>query len=334
MTTARRNLISLDDTPYYHCIARCVRRAFLCGDDPYTRKNFNHRRQWLVERIKTEASVFAIDICAYAIMHNHYHLVLHVDRAQASNWTQEEVIQRWCTLFSPPLLVQDYMAGETLGLVELDTVKAIVAVWRERLMNISWFMRCLNQFIACKANAEDDCKGRFWEGRFKSQALLDDRALLSCMAYVDLNPVRAGLAKDLPGSDFTSIQERLFRRAPLETAKTQNHFSTALFPFSDRVSKTQATACIPFSERAYMELVDWTGKHARLGKRGVINSPEPAALSTLQTTREQWLGLSLEIQKLSLQAIGNLDALDHYTRGRGVQWMRGQSRVAALYASR
>jgi len=67
----------------------------------------------------------------------------------------------------------------------------------------------LNEYISKRANIEDNCTGHFWESRFKSQALLDERALLTCMAYVDLNPIRACMAKTPETSEYTSIQERI-----------------------------------------------------------------------------------------------------------------------------
>ena len=111
MTTARNQQISLSDTPYYHCIARCVRRAFLCGEDHFTGKNYEHRKQWIVDKLHELTSIFAIDISAYSVMSNHYHIVLRIDADLAANWTNAEIVERWTTLFSGSVLVSRYLAG-------------------------------------------------------------------------------------------------------------------------------------------------------------------------------------------------------------------------------
>ena len=192
MGYARKNLVSLQDTPYYHCIARCVRRAWLWGRDEYAGKDYSHRKQWVIDRIGQLSSIFAMDVCAYAVMSNHYHLVLYVDAARARSWTQHEVIERWTVLFRAPTLIQRWLSAEALE-AEQRAAEVIIERWRSRLQDVSWFMRCLNEYLARLANTEDQCTGRFWEGRFKSQALLDEAGLLTAMAYVDLNRVRAGI---------------------------------------------------------------------------------------------------------------------------------------------
>ena len=209
MPKPRSQQISLLDTPYYHICSRTVRKAFLCGVDKATGISFEHRRSWIEKRLFQLAQVFAIDICAHAIMHNHLHLVLHVDSKQIKQWTTEDILQRWHQLFKGTLLTQQYLNKAPLADYQLAMVEATAKVYQQRLIDISWFMRCLNEPIARQANQEDKCTGHFWEGRFKSQALLDEGALLSCMAYVDLNPVRAAIAPTPEESSFTSIQLRI-----------------------------------------------------------------------------------------------------------------------------
>ena len=180
MTKPRNQLIDLGETPYYHCLCRCVRRAFLCGEDYLTGKNFEHRKGWVIERLALLADVFCIEIASYAVMSNHYHVVLCVDRKHALTLDDKTVARRWRQLYGWPLRVHNYLLGNTSP---AETVKAkeIIHTWRQRLFDIAWFMRCLNEYLARRANEEDQCKGRFWEGRYKSQALLGEAAVLTVM---------------------------------------------------------------------------------------------------------------------------------------------------------
>ena len=152
MPKPRKRQVSLADTPYYHCVSRCVRRAFLCGLDPLTGFDFSHRRGWIVKRLKALAAIFAIDLCAYAVMHNHYHVVLRIGKAQADAWSEREVAERWLQLFTGPELVHAWLAGESHDAPEAQRVSEWIDTWRARLADLSWFMRCLNETIARMAN--------------------------------------------------------------------------------------------------------------------------------------------------------------------------------------
>jgi REP element-mobilizing transposase RayT len=297
MTRPRKVLISLADTPYYHITSRCVRRAYLCGVDHYSGQSYEHRRQWIVDRIRLLSSLFAIDICAYAVMSNHYHLVLKLCPEQLSDLSDDQVIERWCALFKGPLLIQRYRSGEGLSAPEQSTVGDIINVWRGKLSSISWFMRCLNQPIARQANLEDKCTGKFWESRFTSQALKTEEALLSCMAYVDLNPVRAGIATSPETSSYTSIQERIKPVFILEHAISNQlqhgdllDFKTPLKPLLhfEEALVNQNQAGILYAFQDYLELVDWTGRIIRNDKRGFIANQLPPILHRLQILPEQW----------------------------------------------
>ncbi|MEV3815585.1 transposase [Aeromonas salmonicida] len=295
MTIARSRQISLQDTPYYHVVSRCVRRAFLCGQDTHSGNSYEHRRQWVVDRLGQLSRQFAIGVCAYAVMSNHYHLVLKVDFETAANWSEREVAERWAALFQWPLLVRRWYQHESLIDPELEVVRAFIATWRERLHSISWFVRLLNEAMARQANLEDGCKGHFWEGRFKSQALLTESALLACMAYVDLNPIRAALVDKPEQSDYTSIKQRLDDEASAVS------LPPLLLPFS---SPGQPEG-LPFTFTDYLMLVDWTGRAIRTDKRGHIPEKLAPILQRLGLDKFQWLRQVTLFRRQGIRVVGD-----------------------------
>ena len=296
MPMARSRYVSLEATPYYHCIGRCVRRAFLWGKDHFSGRDFSHRKAWVVERLAELSEVFAMSVCAYAVMSNHYHVVLHVDREAAEKLSQAEVLQRWSRLFSLPTILEQCLQGREQDAATRRVVDELVEQLRARLYDISWFMRCLNESIARRANAEDQCTGRFWEGRFKSQAILDEAGLLACCAYVDLNPIRAGIAYLPENSDYTSIQQRL---QDLKEPKAKRQKSTVpstlakqnkipLHPFGNSLSVAPAQG-LPCTARDYVELVDWAARIVRSDKKHAMSQRVPPILSRFGFTPEEFI---------------------------------------------
>jgi REP element-mobilizing transposase RayT len=251
--------------------------------------NYEHRRDWLEDKLHQTADAFAIKLCAYAVMNNHYHVVLNVRSDMAASWSNFEVVERWHRLFSGTPLSQQFELGANLNKGEKEQLSKDIAVWRQRLTDISWFMRIVNESIARQANSEDECTGRFWEGRFKSQALLDDKALLACMAYVDLNPIRADIAKTPERSEYTSVKHRI------ESIKLGIPHRETIEGF---VGSKSEDIGIPFLLADYLDLVDWTGRILRSDKRGSISTDLPPILERLNFNNKNWntLIISFEAQ--------------------------------------
>ena len=316
MPKARKTLISLQDTSYYHCISRCVRKAFLCGTDKSTGQSYEHRRGWVEDKMLSLAKVYAIDICAYAVMSNHTHLVLHINIEEANNWNVKQVLERWHSLHKGTQFTEKYLREEAMAEFELASVYKSCESYRERLSDISWFMRELNESIARMANKEDKCTGRFWEGRFKSQALLDEAALVSCMAYVDLNPVRAKMEKTPESSKHTSIKTRI------EVAKANLTQPKTLFPFIGHVSKDQPEG-LPFKLEDYLELIDLTGRVIREDKRGSLDISLASILQRINITSEQWLEVSTGFEKHFKSAVGSELLLAEYCEHTELQRRSG-----------
>ncbi|ACA88554.1 transposase [Shewanella woodyi] len=304
MPRPRRTQMSIEDTSWYHCCSRVARRAFLFGNDELTGKNYDYRRAWVESLLLKLGDIFAIDVAAYAVMSNHLHLVLQIDIELANRWTDREVVEQWHQLFNGTELTQRFAKGEVIEEYQVAKLKHLVAIYRSRLCDISWFMRCLNEPIARMANKEDKCTGRFWEGRFKSQALLDEAAVLACMAYVELNPIRAQMADTLESSDHTSIQLRV-------NAALKGEQSTQLLPFigDERLNQPKG---INFALKDYLELVDETGRIIRNDKRGSISANSTKILTQLNISSDNWIKLTSEFGELFHGPVGNTQELTSF----------------------
>ncbi|MCE2796989.1 MAG: transposase [Planctomyces sp.] len=206
---ARVEIFAADEVAVVHVMNRTVRRCFLLGHDPVSGRNYDHRKVWIDEQLVHQARHFGIDLLCQAIMSNHLHLVLRSRPDVVQEWSDEEVARRWLML-CPERRDEDRRPMEPTEF-EINRIvnnKGKLASLRSRLSDISWWMRLLCQHIAQRANREDGEVGKFWQARYRAVRLLDEIAILSCAAYVDLNPIRAAMAQTISKSDFTSAQKR------------------------------------------------------------------------------------------------------------------------------
>ncbi|MFZ1224527.1 MAG: hypothetical protein WAR01_14970 [Dokdonella sp.] len=321
MTTARSLLVDPESPGFFHCISRCVRRAWLCGMDPYNGKTYEHRRDWVEQRLLELADIFAVGLYAYAVMSNHVHVVVRIDPGAAAAWSDEEVAERWVRLF--PATTDGEVDSRACRLKEQTLLgnSERVAVCRQRLGSLSWFMRSLNEPIARRANQEDSCTGRFWEGRYKCQALLDEAAVLSCMSYVDLNPIRAGIAENLESSLHTSATRRIATIRSNARAASQSLTS---------INASLSPDFLPISTEDYVDLIDWTARLTRPDKPGHIELTEPPILRKLGLTERQWHQQLLGTETHYWRAIGNAQSLMEKAAAIGQSWLKGIGNAQAL----
>ncbi len=311
---------------------QALRRAFLCGKDSQSGQDYEHRRQWIEDRLIALSDIFAIDIAAYAILSKHYHVVLHIDKEKADAWSLHEVCSQWHQLFSGYNLSTRYLAGEPLSTTEEEQLKLKVDDWRQRLVDISWFMRCLNEPIARQANQEDKATGRFWEGRFKSQALLDEKALASCMAYVDLNPIRSHMAEIPETSDHTSVKQRIEHQKSTVTNNPEaiSAQPKCLLPFAGYPRK-QMPKGLPFRYTDYLELVDWTGRILRDDKKGHIPDHIPDILARLNIEPRHWVYLAEDFESPFKSLVGSAYKIRQACEEMGKNWVHGVKRCTEVF---
>ena len=327
--TPRREIVADGEVGAYHCMARCVRRAFLFGKDDIPGKSYEHRKNWIRQGLERLAGSFAIDISGFAIMDNHLHVVIRQRPDVAKSWSAKDVTRRWRLIFGRlPNTKTEREAFETL--VEIESADAkLVKGRRQRLSNVSWFMRCLCEPVARRANKEDGCTGRFWEGRFRSQELLDDAAVLACSAYVDLNPIRAKIAHAPETSLNTSIHERIAERKKASRNANESRDGW-LSPMAGQAARKAVTCRRASSDELltltldeYLSLLDWTGRQIRQGKRGAIPDHLAPILDRLNVQPAGWVEVVVNFGRWFKRAAGTSSSLTAHARQTGRLWLKG-----------
>jgi len=344
---ARRDVVDPAKVQILHCIQRCVRRAFLCGDDPVTGQSFEHRRGWIRDRLEFLASNFGIDCLTYTVLSNHAHVVLRSRPDVVASWSDAEVARRWLQL-SPKRRDQDGKPEKphapAIDMIVNDPDR--LAEIRQRMSDVSWWMRYLAENIARRSNSEDQCTGRFWEGRFSCQVLLDAASLLACAMYVDLNPIRAAMAETPETSLFTGAKDRIddliartdgaqlsdhdWERegaghqsgwlSPIEIDQRQDALLADPEATGRRASRK---GFLSISLTDYLGLLDWTGRLIRANRRGSIPDHLAPILSRIGLDADRWCEVVTRFGKLFKRAAGSTEHLADEAQRRGVRWLQG-----------
>lgn len=164
MPRPRKSQIAVESTPYYHCLSRCVRRAFLCGEDHFTGRSLEHRRTFIESELLRLGQVFFLELVSYSVMSNHFHVILFIDQVEQRAAGAKDIVSRWHQLHHGNPVSTKFLDGDQLEEHETAQLNLFVDIWRERLSSISWYMRVLNEKVARMANAEDKVTGQILGG--------------------------------------------------------------------------------------------------------------------------------------------------------------------------
>lgn len=345
MTSARKDIMHPDKIETFHVYNRCVRGGFLLGNDDVTGKDYSHRKNWIPERLRFFAGIFCIDIVVYAIMENHFHLILQNRPDLALRLTPNELATRWLKLHPTKPMKKEARFAPTADEIKDVLIRFKKETLSKRFADISWFMRELDQYVAVKANKDDKCRGSFFESRFKSQLLADDKAKLTCAIYCDLNEIRSKLANSVENSFFTSAHlrsqaeiakrnlksfEKINLKKPLtyhqdknikeQTAQAQ--LGDWLAPFKNQENTSHKPA-LNITLEKYLELLDYTGREYHKKKPGIIPGTIAPILDAMDLDHKHWMQNIQNYGKWYYRVLGPLAKLQDQLSATKQLWFKG-----------
>ena len=354
MPSCARSEVILDgEIGYYHVWTRCVRRAFLCGKDRVTGKDFKHRRDWIHRYLPRLCQLFGIDAGFHVEMQNHLHLILKTRPDVVEGWSDELVARKWLEV-NRLIHSRD---GDTISEVtdeeiayELKKEPGRAVKLRKNLCSVSQFMKALCEHVSRRANREDETTGAFFEGRFRARRIENTAGLLVCGIYVDLNQIRAGEALTPEKSTHTSAYDRIVGRTQrANNAPAAEHadcWLSELFedPQSDKYQagpqpsatgkRASDRGWLPIQVDEYLQLLDWSGRLVAKGKSGAIPKEVAPILERLKIateTTEHWRHLVTHFDRLFTHVVGTSEQLVERAAEAGRRFYRGRAACAAAF---
>ncbi len=349
----RAEIVHQGEVEVFHVWTRCVRRAFLCGNDPHTGRDYEYRRQWIHGFQQQLAGLFGVEIGFHAELSNHLHLVLRARPDVVATWSDEEVARRQLTI---DRLVKS-KDGCTISQVSeaeitLETADADrIAELRKRLSSISFFMKALCEHIGRRANREDGCTGRFFEGRFGCRWLADEAAIFVCGIYVDLNQIRAGEADTPEESTHTSAFDRIGARNAGDAGSDSANQTTQsadgwmceltlqegldvdvrLFNRTQSTRRASDKGLLPLSLDEYLAMLHWTARQGRGNSTGCIPSHLSSLLERLGINGQFWTELATKFDRCFGHVVGRASDVAMRASQAGRRFYRGQARCAEAF---
>jgi len=341
----RREIIDNNEVGVYHCFNRCVRAESLLRHDLKKGGDYHPRKDWLLSMLTELAGIFSIDILKYAIMDNHLHLILRNRPDLVRQWSDRKVLRRVMQLFPQRFRRSGCYVNPSEPLPkQLVQNKKLIQKMRARLSDISWLMKVLQERIARHCNRLDGVSGHFWAGRFKSERLLDDAAVLACSMYIDLNPIRARMADRPERSKYTSAYDRirgmlLRRRGTRRAQELPDRFLVPLNVQGDYANEDLAKTGQRASNKGifemtldiYLKLLDTVGRMLRSGKRGVIPNELASIVERIGLRAEFFVDCVETYETWARPMVGAKHKLREAAKKTKRKWLQGLKKVSRFF---
>jgi hypothetical protein len=257
-----------------------------------------------------------VDVLGFAVTPHQLDVVVWTRPDQTDGWSDAETIQRWRRVF-PADRAEKRTAKKNgrLPLPKKDESPDRIGDMRQRLGTVSWFMRCLNEWLARTANREDGMTGRFWEGRFKCRVLLDESAIVTCLAYVDLIPFTHALLSDPGRMEHSSYFDRV-------QSATPGRSEAWLCPMGkEAVDEGRSRVSLDLED--YLALIDWTARQWAPDPGEPMPDSLTEILRGLQIHPHRWVETVAGFERLFHRVAGRADSMAQWAEKAGKHWMAG-----------